>query len=260
MARDSVWRTFLVAAVLCIVCSVLVSGAAVGLRPRQERNKALDRKKNILIAAGLYEPGADIEGLFAGVRSKLIDLATGKPVSPSEVDPASYDARQAARDPDQSVVIPPESDLAGIHRREKYAFVYLVEKQGQVEQYVLPIYGKGLWSTLYGFIAIDADANTIRGLTFYEHRETPGLGGEVDNPKWKELWPGKQLHDAQGQIQIEVLKGAVAPDSPAAIHQVDGISGATITCRGVSNLLRYWLGPDAFGPYLAQQSQHSTTR
>ena len=259
MPRDSIRHTLLVATVLCVVCSVLVSGAAVGLRGRQEANKRLDQQKNVLVAAGLFQVGgndgkkntnADIPRLFESVERVLIDLDTGDVVDPAQVDPETYNPRTAAKDPEQSVAIPAEEDLAGIRQREKYAFVYVMKKGETIDQVVLPIYGKGLWSTLYGFLALDADATTVRGITFYEHAETPGLGGEVENPGWKALWNGKKIFDDQGEVAIEVVKGSVPRGSPQENHQIDGLSGATITGRGVSNLVRYWLGPGGFGPYL----------
>jgi Na+-transporting NADH:ubiquinone oxidoreductase subunit C len=252
MSRDSVAGTFLVAAVLCIVCSVLVSTAAVQLRPLQQANKDRFQKKNILIAADMYDESKSIEDLFADIESQIIDLETGQIIADGVVDAATFDQRAAAKDPALSVEIPSEKDIAGIKRREKYAQVYLVKENGAVSKVILPIYGKGLWSTLYGFVAIEADLNTIGGLTFYEHRETPGLGGEVDNPRWKSQWAGKLLHDESGEIRIEVVKGRVIAGSPNESSQVDGLSGATITSRGVSNLVRYWISEDAFGPYLEQ--------
>ena len=254
MARDSMGHTLLVATVLCAVCSLLVSSAAVGLRDRQEQNKVLDRQKNVLIAAGIYDDDKntlkDVPKLFESIERVLIDVETGQPVDSDVVDPETYDQRAAAKDPELSKKIAPEDDIAGIHRREKYAFVYEVTQGDQIEQVVLPIYGKGLWSTLYGFIAMDTDGTTVRGITFYEHAETPGLGGEVDNNSWKALWKGKKVFDDSGQMEIEVVKGPAPTDGPKADYQIDGLSGATITSRGVSNLVRYWLGPDGFGPFL----------
>ena len=274
MPRDSIRHTLLVATVLCVVCSVLVSGSAVGLRGKQEANKQLDQQKNVLIAAGLFHvygsngdqggegaknTHADIPQLFESVERVLIDLETGDAVEPAKVDPKTYDPRTAAKNPEQSVAIPADKDLAGIGRREKYAFVYVTKKGETIDQVVLPIYGKGLWSTLYGFLALDANANTVRGITFYEHAETPGLGGEVENPRWKAQWKGKNVFDDQGQVALEVMKGAVPGNSAQADSQIDGLSGATITGRGVSNLVRYWLGTDGFGPYLDKlRAEHSS--
>ena len=194
MARESVSKTFIVAIVLAAVCSLLVAGAAIGLRPRQEANKVLDRKINILIVADLYDGKESVEESFKQIETHIVDLATGKYVAKDELDPETFDQRAAARDPELSVKIPPEKDHAGIGRREKYSLVYLVKKNGKLDQVILPIDGKGLWSTLYGFLALSDDLKTVRGITFYEHAETPGLGGEVDNPKWQAQWVGKKIY------------------------------------------------------------------
>ena len=207
-------------------------------------------KKNILEAAGLYDPDVPVETSYANVEPRLVDLDTGAYVTDVPgLDIDSYDPQLAAKDPQFSEPIP-DGMLPGIRRREKYAFVYLVNKAGKLDQVVIPVYGKGLWSTLYGFLAIDHDLNTVRGLTFYEHGETPGLGGEVDNPAWKELWAGKKLFNDEHQVEIDVIKGSVNPSDPHADFRVDGLSGATITSNGVENLLHYWLGPHGFGKYL----------
>ncbi len=253
MARDSVGGTFLVAAVLCIVCSVLVSGAAVTLRPLQKKQKELQRQKNILIAAGLCHETAtneEVHEKFKDVEAVLVDLKTGKPVEGGVVDPATYDPRDAVTKPKLSEPVEPPDALNGVRRQPKYEFVYLVKHEGKLDKIVLPVFGNGLWSTMYGFLSLDADLKTIGGITFYEQAETPGLGGEVENPKWKAQWHGKQAFDRQGDVIIQVIKGQIAPSDPAADHTVDGLSGATITTRGVSDLVRYWLGPHGFGPYL----------
>ena len=254
MNRDSIGGTFTVAALLCVVCSVLVSGAAVGLRPFQDANKKLFQKKNILLAAGISDPEKTIDELFENIETKLVDLATGEYYEGDDVDIESYDQKSAARDPDLSLEIDPDADIAGIKRREKYSRIYLVKNGSTVEKIILPVYGKGLWSTLYGFLALEGDLNTVAGLTFYEHKETPGLGGEVDNPNWKAIWPGKKIYDDKGDIRLEVVKGQVNPNSEIVNHQIDGLTGATITSRGVSNLIRYWLSDDGFGPFLDRLS------
>ena len=262
MPRDSVTQTFKIALLLCVVCSILVSSFAVGLRPLQEANRALEMKKNILSAAGLFDPqkhqDEDVSQLFEQVEIKLVDLSTGEYTTVLE----NYDQRKASRDPELSDTIPSDRDPATLKRREKYSFVYLVKmSDSTLDQIVLPIRGYGLWSTLWGFLSIDAATleqaaaeTTIRGLTFYEHKETPGLGGEVDNPNWKAKWNGrentKKIFDAEWNVLIEVIKGSVSPNDSAREYKVDGLSGATITSRGVTKMLRYWLGDDGFGPYL----------
>lgn len=239
------------AAIICVVCAVVVSSAAVALRDRQEINNALYRRENVLLAAGLAEPGEDLsdeelEARFARIEARVVDLRTGEYVP--EIDPLTFDQRKASTDPATSRQAPPNA--AQLQRLPNRAVVYEVrDEQGALEMVVLPVEGKGLWSTLYGFIALRSDLDTIQGLTFYRHGETPGLGGEVDNPRWKSLWEGREAFDESGDVVIEVVKGPAGPpfEDP---YEVDGLSGATITSRGVTNLLRFWLGDNGFGPYL----------
>ena len=254
--RHSVLYTLVFSALLCVVCAILVSTSAVTLKDRQEANKALNRKINVLEAAGIVETGAKITSeqvaeLFASIRPAFVDLATGREIEGG--DPDSYDQQKAKKDPSRSHAAP--DNPSRIQRLPDKALVYKVlDANGQLETLVLPIEGYGLWGTLYGFMALGADANTVVGLTYYEHKETPGLGGEVENPRWKKLWPGRKIYDAAGQPVLEVIKGNAGPPSEDP-HRVDGLSGATITSRGVTNMIDFWLGPNGFGPYLASLRQ-----
>ena len=245
---EGLGRILTVALGLCLVCSVVVSTAAVVLKPAQQANKTLDMKRNILMAAGLLDPALSVEEQFEQVETRLVSLDEGRFVE--GVDPASFDQREAAKDPAQSRAIPGDADPAKLVRREDQALVYLVrDQQGGLDKIILPIRGYGLWSTLHGFMALESDGNTVAGLGFYEHAETPGLGGEVDNPNWKAIWPGKQVYQGE-QVAIQVLKAAVPAGSPDAQWQVDGLSGATLTTKGVDNLVRYWMGDQGFKPLL----------
>ncbi|MEJ2604310.1 MAG: Na(+)-translocating NADH-quinone reductase subunit C [Gammaproteobacteria bacterium] len=256
--RESIRNVLVVAVSLSLVCSVLVSAAAVILRPLQEQNETLNRKKNVLLVAGLLEPGIDVEQTFEQIETHIVDLSTGEYTD--EIDPSGFDMIEAADDPELSVAIPPEEDIAGIGRRARYAEVYVLrDDDGAVEKVILPVYGMGLWSTMYGFIALGPDGSTVQALKFYKQAETPGLGGEVDNPQWLANWPGKRIYDEEGDIRIRVAKGTVGAAGGwtgatarggAAIFQVDGISGSTLTSRGVTNLLHYWMSDDAYRPYL----------
>lgn len=247
-SNDSTGKTLMVALVLCIVCSVIVSTAAVMLRPAQLANKALDRKQNILAAAGLLREGVSVDEQFASIETRVVNLDTGE--FADDIDADSFDQRKAADDSSLSVALSGDEDLAKISRRENYSLVYLVREGDAIDKIILPVHGYGLWSTLYGFLALEADANTVVGLGFYEHKETPGLGGEVDNPRWKAMWPGKQVYDSSGNVALSVIKGNVNPASSNAKYEVDGLSGATLTSKGVSNLVHFWLDENGFKPFL----------
>jgi Na+-transporting NADH:ubiquinone oxidoreductase subunit C len=247
-SNDSTGKTLLVAFALCIVCSVIVSAAAVMLKPAQEINKTLDRKRNILAAAGMMDDSLSVDEQFAQITTRVVDLRSGK--FTEEVDAQDYDQRKAAKDPARSEALSVQDDLANIARREDFALVYLVEdEQGEVSKIILPVRGYGLWSTLYGFIALESDADTVAGLGFYEHAETPGLGGEIDNPRWKAVWPGKKVY-RDGDVAIGLIKGAVDTSNADAAWQIDGLAGATLTARGVTNLMHFWLGENGFEPFL----------
>jgi Na+-transporting NADH:ubiquinone oxidoreductase subunit C len=246
-SNDRIGKIIGVAFTLCLVCSIVVSAAAVILKPAQEANKSLDRKRNILQAAGLLDPAVSVEEQFKAVDARMVDLRTGEF---AESVPAGYDQQSASKDPALSKALPDDVDRAKINRQAYYAEVYLVEDDsGALDKIILPIHGYGLWSTLYGFIALEEDANTVAGIGFYEHGETPGLGGEVDNPNWKRLWPGKKVYQ-DGSVEIALAKGSVDPASPKAEWRVDGLSGATLTSRGVTNLVQFWLGENGFAPFL----------
>ena len=256
-AKETVSRTLIVALVLSIVFSVVVSGAAVMLRPAQIKNQNLDIKTNILSAAGLLEKGAsadEIESQFEQFEVRLVDLDTGQFVDASDVgvkDPMKYDMYKAASDPQMSTNIPASEDKAGIKRRPNVAKVYTMSENGEVTRVVLPIHGYGLWSTLYGFISLEGDLNTVEGLGFCAHAETPGLGGEVDNPRWKKQWVGKEVYDGErADPKIRLVKGGVSANAADKEHKVDALSGATLTSRGVEQLVNYWMSERGYAPFL----------
>jgi len=256
---------------VCLVCSVVVSATAVGLRARQEVNKQLDRQSKVLLVAGLIKEKqrvdqAQIQKLFRHrIKAVIVDLQTGK-IDPEATRTAStFDQEKARNDPATSRRAP--KNLAGILRLPYKARVFLVsgariaskEDPFKPSQYIFPIEGKGLWSTLYGYIALAPDLNEVLGITFYQHGETPGLGGEIDNPSWRAKWSQRMVFGPKGsepstwgQVRIKVIKGAAGPPQRAP-HQVDGLSGATITGNGVTHLVRFWLGSHGFGPFIKRQ-------
>jgi Na+-transporting NADH:ubiquinone oxidoreductase subunit C len=264
LGNDSLEKTIAIAVSLCLVCAVLVSFAAVALKPLQVNNKEEDMKKNILDVAGLLEEGADINAAFAEkIEAKIVDLETGDYVE--NINANEYDQRKAAKDPAQSVAIPKEKDIAHIRVKAKYAKVFLVKEAGAIKSIILPMHGYGLWSTLYGFLSLDPDGQTVQSINFYDQAETPGLGGEVVNPNWRALWKGKKVYAETdqpssekgliteadvGEPALSLIKGVVDNTKPGSQYQVDGLAGATLTSTGVTNLVRYWMSNEGFAPYL----------
>lgn len=254
--QKSATYSVLFAGIVCLVCAVFVSASAVSLKDRQEANAFLDKQRNVLVAAGLAEDDEvltdeEIEARFAPIDSVVVDLETGEVLE--DVDPETFDQRLESVDPNRSREL--ERNPAGVSRVPQRALVYRLNEDGELGLVVLPIEGKGLWGTLWGFLALDADLETIRGITFYEHKETPGLGGEVDNPKWKALWEGRKAFEkGETTPQIEVIRGQAGPVDQDP-YRVDGLSGATMTSRGVSNFVKFWLGQEGFGAYLDKLRQ-----
>jgi Na+-transporting NADH:ubiquinone oxidoreductase subunit C len=246
--RDSISNTLIVAIGLSLVCSIIVSSAAIMLKPVQEANEERFRQQIILDVAGLMEPGGNIEEMFAAIEPRMVDLKTGEYTDAA--DPAKFDALMAAGDPQIGIAIPGELDITGIGRRAKYAPVYLVKDGTDIDQVILPVYGKGLWSTMLGYLSMSPDGNTVKGLRFYAHGETPGLGDQIDKEPWRAQWVGKLVYADGDKPRIRVARGPVPPGAPDPEHLVDGLSGATLTGNGVTGLVQYWTGPHGFGPYL----------
>ncbi len=248
--QTEVFKTVGFAAAVCVVCSIFVSSSAVLLKDRQDENRVLDLRSKVLLVANLAEPGEklareEINRRFENnLTALVIDRATGED---SDLDPVEFDQRAAAQDPDRSEIAP--SNLAKVSRIPDNARIYQLLDGDEIERLILPIEGYGLWSTLYGFIALSADLQRVEGITFYEHGETAGLGGEIDNLNWQALWPGRSAFDDGWEPRIEVIKGVAGPPESDPFR-VDGLAGATITGRGVTNLLHFWLGENGFGPYL----------
>ena len=279
-SKDSIQNTFKVAGALCVLCSLLVSVTAIGLQSIQKNNVVLDKKKNILQVAGFsmqeikaMDP-AKIESFFNGqdqvieVEDVVVNLETGKVATESELAGVfnktkidaikDFDQEKIAKAIAEGLALKIDVSEIGLKEHEKFSHVYIVKnkKKGITSRYIFPVKGKGLWSTLFGFIAVDSAFQTIEGLTFYKHAETPGLGGEVDNPSWKKLWEGRMIYNESGDLaKTYVVKGAAPSDN---LNAVDGLSGATITSKGVSNLVRYWLDEKGFGKYMDNVTNNSS--
>lgn len=260
MSRDSIGNILRVSILLCLVCAIGVSVAAVGLKSAQERNKRLDQQRNILMATGNYEAdqldSKTVASEFAEkVEVRYVNIETGEEVPVEQLPKGKdYDPRAAAGDAKLQYQLPKEAaDTLAMTAVAPYYPVYFIKGDGgQLDTVVLPIVGKGLWSTMYGFLALEPDYTTVRGINYYEHGETPGLGGEVDNPLWKNQWKEKVAYK-DGKPAIDVIKGSVSASDPNAEHKIDGLAGATITANGVENSVNFWLSENGFGKYLQKQ-------
>ena len=257
---NSVKNTLKVALGLCVVCSIVISSAAVILKPMQTANEILDRNKNILIAAGLFDPtvhtNADVAGLFEEFTPRLVDLDEGRYLTDEEMqtlglDPQTYDQQSAKNNPAISEALSGAEDVASIRRRADYATVYVIQNdQGEYQSVVIPVSGYGLWGIMYGYLALESDGNTILGIGFYDHQETPGLGGEISNPRWQAQWPDKQIYNEDNEVAFRVVKGGGQNE-----YQVDALAGATLTSRGVENMIEFWLGERGFASFLRNEVQ-----
>lgn len=243
--KDSFSGTLIIVVAVSLACSVFVAGAAVGLKPTQDEQKLLDKQRNILSVAGLLKENTDIKTVYAErIERRVVDLASG-----DYVEAPDFDARIAEKDPAQSIAIAPEDDLAGIKMRAKYSDVYLVKgDDGKTSQVILPMHGRGLWSTIYAFVAVQPDGNTVNGITYYQQGETAGLGGEIANPLWQAKFVGKKLYGDDGKLAIHVSKGGSSDKE----HGVDALSGASLTSKGVQGSFSYWFGQNGFVPYLTK--------
>ena len=250
---DSTRYTVFFATVVCVLCALLVSVAAVTLQPRQAANARLYMEKNVLLAAGLAQPGIDlsereVRAIFdKSIKVRLVEFTTGQLVPEDKVDARNYDQRKARNDPGASRVAPPNN--AGIGRMPNYGIVYFVMKDDKVDQVVIAVEGLGMWGTIYGFLSLAPDANTVRGLTYYDQKETPGLGGEIANPKWQALWRGRRGYDDQWHARITVIKGEAGPPDVDPLR-VDGLSGATVTSNAITRLMQFWLSDNGYGKFL----------
>jgi len=246
--NDTFSKTLLVAVTLCLVCSTLISFTAVGLRDIQDANKELDKQTKILSAAGLLNNNLNISDLFKSIEVKMVNLETG--LFDESIDSSTFNEGSFSRNLDTSIKLDKTQDVATLKRRENYQSVYLHYEEGNLVSIILPVRGYGLWGTMKGYLALEPDLQTIIGLEFFEDKETPGLGAEINNPKWKSKWTGKKIYSSEGEVIVSVIKGVVLPDTSNKDYSVDGLSGATITSKGVTNLLKFWLGDLGYGPFI----------
>jgi len=224
--RESNTYTFIFAFVVCMVCSFCIAFVSEGLREKKEINVLLDIKKNILKAVDLKVPLGPKTS-----KNAILDIYKQK-IAELVID-------------NQGNVIKDKTPDEILEGEEAYP-LYLYKEKGEVIAYSFPIVGKGLWSTIYGYLALEADGIFIRGITFYKHGETPGLGAEIEKQWFQDNFKGKSIWDVQtGKLVPPILlKGKVADliqDETRRKYYVDGITGATMTSKGVTQMLDKWL-------------------
>lgn len=220
-------------------CATVVTLSAVALKPLREANAEAARKAHML---EMLRSRPGLSDALAGTRADavtmhVVELESGT-LRP-ELDPGSLTG-------DAEVAIPEQHDLARLGTRPARAVISLVGEAERPSLVVLPVYGRGYQSMLRGYLVLKADLDTIAALTFYEQGETPGVGARITEPQWLSRFAGKRAFGDDGEVALAVVPQAHGP------HQVDAIGGATRSCRGVDGLIRYWLGPHGFGPFLAR--------
>jgi Na+-transporting NADH:ubiquinone oxidoreductase subunit C len=262
-AKDTPLRALLTVLVTAVICSTVVSASVVLLRPIQLNNQLLDRSGNIMQLTGLLPEGQAVEDdalldLFKSLDTRVVNIDEAD--FDDSIDPYTFDARKAAGDPELSVAVPAAQDVAKLARRSRFEVAYLVWKDAVLDRVILPIRGAGMWSMLYGYVALEPDFNTLAGVIFYEQNETPGLGDQISQDYWEVQWQGKQLYDETGEMLFHVAEGPVTPGSAAADYQVDALTGATVTANAVTALMQYWFGPNGYGPLLQQLREQPPQR
>lgn len=265
MNSDSPVKAFVVILLTAVICSALVSASVVILRPIQLNNQMVERSRNIIKLTGLVEQGVtpsdeEMLALYQGMDVRILDIDEAE--YNDELDPLTFDARRAVNNPELGVDIPPEQDLANLGRRSRFAPIYMVlGEDGRLSRLILPVRGTGMWSMIYGYIALESDLDTIAAVAFYEQNETPGLGDQIMRPEWQAQWKGRHIYDEVGEARFAVNHGKVEPGSSTWLYEVDALTGATVTADAVTALIRYWFGPNGYRDFLDKlREQEKETR
>jgi Na+-transporting NADH:ubiquinone oxidoreductase subunit C len=254
MTNDSPLKAFIVILLTALVCSSFVSAAVVVFRPMQMNNKMIERSRNIIKLTGLVEEDVkpseeEMLELYRGMDVRILDIDQAD--YNEDLDPLTFDARRAVNNPELGVDIPPDQDQASLGRRSRYMPIYrVVDESGQLQRLILPVHGAGMWSTIYGYVALESDLNTIAAVTFYEQNETPGLGDQIMRPEWQAKWVGRRIYDEAGDLRFAINHGKVEPGSSTWLYEVDALTGATVTADAVTSLIHYWFGPNGYRDYL----------
>ncbi|MFZ5571282.1 MAG: NADH:ubiquinone reductase (Na(+)-transporting) subunit C [Thermodesulfobacteriota bacterium] len=252
MQRQSNSYTLLFSFGVAFACALLLALASQALKPRQDLAQEADIKRNILQALGLMKAvGNDACDIRESSGEKCADIACcyRENVKVFIVDSSGAPAESNLKA--EQIDLAREMDKAPAERRLP---VFTRVKDGTVTAYCFPVYGKGLWSSIYGYVALERDLDTVLGITFHKQGETPGLGGEIQSLEFRRNFNGKKVFDAKGAlVAVAVMKGKAATALPESLHQVDGITGATITGKGVTALLKKSLA--LYEPYILSEKK-----
>lgn len=242
--NDSRVKTLVVAFLVSAVCAIAVTGATVWLRPIQAQNRAVEQQAKLeaLISAvpGMSELIEDAGG--EALTTVVIDLDDGA-ASPT-VTPETLEA--ALADPSNWTTLAAGDDIAGIGNRPNYAQIYLLRNGDKVSLAILPVAGTGYGGRIQALLALRGDMRTLAGIAITEQSETPGLGARISEPLWQRSFAGKQLSDDTGAQRFAVARGPGRTE-----YEVDGITGATRTSNAITQMIRFWTGPNGYGPLMA---------
>ena len=255
MDNDNPIKAILVVMLTALVCSVLVTLTAVKWQPIQQAYQNLDRNRALVEISGLIHEteqltNSEVISLLQKIEARVVNLGTGE--TDLSHNPKTFDGWLADNNPELSEEIPTELDLAKLKHRSRLVNAYLIidSENGQLKRLVLPIYGKGMWSKIFGFIAVENDLNTIAGITFYQQTETAGIGDKILDPNWQKSWRGRKLFDENNTLLHGGDLNRISPSELGALHQIDAISGATVTVDAVKDMVRYWFGPHGYINFL----------
>lgn len=250
MNNDSPSKALLVVTLTALFCSILVTVTAVTLKPMQKVYQNLERNRAIVQVSGLTADvkllsDREVAQLFQSLEARIVDLDSG--TFDARFNPDTFASWQVDNDPELSTEIPSQLDVAQLGRRSQLVTIYLVNEADQLKRMILPIYGQGMWSKISAFIALDRDLNSIADITFYQQKETAGIGDKILNPDWQDSWKGRKLYDQQGTLQLGI---GLSQTPRPAVHQIDAISGATVTVNAIKNIVAYWFGAHGYARFL----------
>jgi Na+-transporting NADH:ubiquinone oxidoreductase subunit C len=246
-------KALLVVTVTALVCSILVTFTVVKLQPIQKSYQNIERNRALVQISGLTNDinllsDREIVNIFQKIEARIIDLRVGQ--FDTKYNPDTFDTWTIDNNPELSIPIPTENDIAHLSRRSQLITVYLVKDKDTMDRILLPIYGQGMWSKIYGFIALETDLNTIADIIIYKQAETSGIGDKILNSDWQSSWRKRKIYDDKGRLQIGIKGGQSDQKSLVSVHQIDAITGATVTVDAVKNLVRYWFGVHGYEPFL----------